>query len=122
VLTQEEQDTFHSWAVTAVERFGTRATILRETSWQAAQRFGPSAFDFVFLDGDHSYSGVVADISAWASKIKPRGLLCGHDYYADFKERPFPKIEVRRAVDEFVAAAGLQLELGGDMTWFVRMP
>jgi hypothetical protein len=34
--------------------------------------------DMVFLDGDHEYEGVVADIEAWYPKTQK--LLCGHDY------------------------------------------
>jgi hypothetical protein len=34
--------------------------------------------DMVFLDGDHEYEAVVADIAAWLPKT--RKLLCGHDY------------------------------------------
>lgn len=35
--------------------------------------------DMVFLDGDHSYEAVLADIDAWLPKT--RKLLCGHDYW-----------------------------------------
>ncbi len=46
----------------------------------AANRFDPGSLDWVFIDADHSYAAVVADIAAWAPKLKPGGLLSGHDY------------------------------------------
>jgi len=45
----------------------------------------------VFIDGNHSYGHVRADIAAWRPKLKPGGLLCGHDFHME---------GVRRAVTE----------------------
>ena len=36
----------------------------------------------VFLDGDHSEMGVLADIEAWRPKVMPGGMMAGHDYFA----------------------------------------
>ena len=40
----------------------------------------PGPIGFVFIDGDHSYEAVKADIAAWMPRIKPGGFLAGHDY------------------------------------------
>lgn len=37
--------------------------------------------DIVFIDGDHTYEAVCADIRAWAPHIKPGGIMCLHDVY-----------------------------------------
>ncbi len=54
-------------------------TILRKTSMEALSLV-PDGADIVFIDGDHSYSHVKADILAWKDKVRPGGLLSGHDY------------------------------------------
>ena len=36
-------------------------------------------FDLVFVDGDHSYAAVLADIQAAGGLIKDGGVLCGDD-------------------------------------------
>lgn len=51
--------------------------------------------DLVYLDADHSYEAVAADIAAWAPRA--RVVLCGDDY-----TRNWPG--VRRAVDEMGGA------------------
>lgn len=63
-------------------------------SVQAAETFKDRRFDMVFIDGDHTYESVRADILSWRGLLRPGGLLCGHDYtHADWPD-------VKRAVDE----------------------
>lgn len=65
--------------------------IIRENSNIAYTHIGQK-LDFVFLDGDHSYESVQSDIYLWSTKIKPSGILMGHDYC---------KKSVKKAVDEY---------------------
>jgi predicted O-methyltransferase YrrM len=59
---------------------GVRARLLVEPSADAARHFDDASLDVVFVDGDHTAEGVRADITAWLPKLKPGGVLCGHDY------------------------------------------
>lgn len=99
---------------------GDRRTIVHSDSGAAARGRRDGTLDFVFVDADHTYSGASRDIQAWAPKLKPGGLLCGHDY--DRPDLPNVQWGVKQAVDEFAEASGLTVELGGDHTWFIRMP
>jgi len=65
--------------------FGERSTLLRLTSVMAAKTFADASQDFVFIDADHRKESVAADIKAWREKVKPGGLLCGHDYSPRFQ-------------------------------------
>lgn len=38
------------------------------------------SFDFVFIDAEHTFDAVTADITAWFPLIRPGGLLMGHDF------------------------------------------
>jgi Methyltransferase domain len=69
----------------------TNLVAIRESSPEAAALV-PDDVDMVFLDGDHEYEAVVADIAAWLPKT--RKMLCGHDY----NHPKFPG--VAKAVDE----------------------
>jgi uncharacterized Rossmann fold enzyme len=116
-LSDETQEEYLLKAIERTEFARGRRYIMRSRSVDAAMVV-PGTFDFVFLDADHSYEGCKADIAAWLPKVKPGGWLGGHDY-----ENPdFPKFGVTRAVDEFVAANGLELELAENLCWFVKIP
>ena len=52
--------------------------LIRKASVEAAPMFGTRAADFVFLDADHDYDSVKADLEAWEPVC--RGLIAGHDY------------------------------------------
>jgi hypothetical protein len=91
---------------------------LRMHSQQAAALFPDGSLDFTYIDADHRYDAVRADLHAWWPKVRAGGLLCGHDYgvYGDATG----EWGVRRAVDEFVSGIGRKLLLGADGTWCVE--
>lgn len=37
--------------------------------------------DLVYIDGDHSYEGVMADCYHWYKQLSPNGFLAGHDIF-----------------------------------------
>lgn len=64
----------------AVEKYETRTTIIRGRSVETSSKFDDGFFDFIYLDANHSYQAVMADLDAWINKIRPGGLFAGHDY------------------------------------------
>lgn len=74
--------------------------ILRQRSVEAAASLPDESLDWVYIDGDHSYDGVKADLEAYYRTVKPGGLMAGDDYGhvgSWFEDG------VTRAVDEFAA-------------------
>jgi hypothetical protein len=54
--------------------------INRNPSTIAAKDFADGSLDFVFLDASHDKDSVEHDILAWWKKLKPSGVMAGHDY------------------------------------------
>lgn len=53
--------------------------------WRASKEGGVTGeFDFVFLDGDHSYEGRVSDLVAWYPLVKKGGILAGGLLHSSF--------------------------------------
>ncbi len=69
--------------------------IKKMKSSDAAADFLNETADLIFLDGDHSFGGCYTDLNAWYSKLKPNGILIGHDYANCFEGIP-------KAVKKFV--------------------
>jgi GR25 family glycosyltransferase involved in LPS biosynthesis/predicted O-methyltransferase YrrM len=45
-----------------------------------ASRYPDKSIDFLFIDGDHSFEGVMKDIQAWLPKMKEGGVIAGDDF------------------------------------------
>lgn len=59
---------------------GRGARLERQRSLEAAAEIESESLDFVFVDGDHRYEAVLADILAYKPKIRKGGLLIGDDF------------------------------------------
>lgn len=83
---------------------------LEMSSSDANEKIIEDDFDFIYIDGDHTYDFVKNDIEIWYPKVKKEGILCGHDYVWD---------GVKKAVDEFVLKYNLDLKIYDDSSWSV---
>lgn len=54
--------------------------IRRETSMEAVKDFKDNSLDFVYIDGNHDFLNVAQDIHYWTKKVRPGGIVAGHDY------------------------------------------
>ena len=77
-----------------------RHSINRKYSDDAANDYRDEFFDFIFIDGLHTYDQVKKDCKNYYPKLKRGGIFSGHDYYT-IKG-------VRDAVREFAIEQGLK--------------
>ncbi len=104
-VSQEEQDHLYLETQVRLARHGERSEIWRLTSLEAAALIPDGSLDFAYIDARHDYESVLEDLAAWFPKVKPGGILAGHDYAdIEFKENVFG---VKSAVDEFFEARGI---------------
>lgn len=81
--------------------------LLNMTSLEAARIIVNESVDVVYIDAMHHYHAVQADITAWWPKVRPCGLLAGHDYLLDVIDETV--FTVKPAVQEFARKEGLML-------------
>jgi len=64
--------------VTVIHDFSTKESVINS--------FPNAYFDFVYIDGDHSYKGAKSDLTNYYAKVKKGGVIAGHDYCCSSKE------------------------------------
>ena len=105
-----------------MKQYGERVRIIRALSVEAAATFADDYLDFVYIDANHAYLAIKADMAAWWPKLKPGGLFSGHDYFnatpnvantPDIRDDPIPESllvwGVKPAVEEFADAHGKEI-------------
>lgn len=53
---------------------------IRGKSIDALESIKDESCDFVYIDGDHRYEGVLADLNGWRPKLREGGVMAGHDW------------------------------------------
>ena len=74
----------------------SRVVILRQFSIDAVKQFSDESLDWVYIDANHGYEAIKADLDLWWPKVKKGGVLSGHDYAVR------PSFGVVQAVNEFL--------------------
>jgi predicted O-methyltransferase YrrM len=54
--------------------------VLACRSWEASTFFDEHEVDLVWVDAGHDFVSAKADLDAWHSRVKPGGILAGHDW------------------------------------------
>lgn len=80
----------------------------QEADSKLAARMSMEPCDVVFIDASHDHENVKRDVNEWLPKLKPGGLMCGHDWGSSF-----PGVE--KAVREVLGNP--QLAVGNIWQW-----
>jgi Methyltransferase domain len=73
----------------------------------------PGQFDVAFVDGDHSYEGVTADIFALRGRVMKQGAVMFHDFFHTANADPGePRMKVAYAVNKHAPASNLAFRGG----------
>lgn len=82
----------------------------RKTSDDAVTDFEDKMFDFIFIDGLHTYDQVLKDCRNYYSKLKPGGIFSGHDYTL---------IDgVNKSVNQFAKEIGKEIKTMDTDSWY----
>lgn len=82
-IDQEHNDKTKEIAIKNLAKFGDRFVSLFTMDSKDAllyDGFDDNYFDFIFIDGDHSFDGALFDIANYYDKVKVGGIFAGHDY------------------------------------------
>lgn len=60
--------------------YSDKTVFIYKKSKRASNMFNDGFFDAVYIDGDHRQEQVYNDIKSWYPKVKPGGVIGGHDF------------------------------------------
>lgn len=92
----QEQSILDDAKEKALERLGQfpgRFTVLEMFSLDAAEHVPDESLDYVYIDGNHDFAHVYSDLAAWSKKVRPGGIVSGHDYSVISKIPSFQVVE-----------------------------
>jgi len=119
-----EPDVHLSLARAQTEFAVDRRMLLVSRSLTAAKLIPDRSLDWVYIDAGHGYDDVYDDLRAWTPKVKPGGLVAGHDYLDPVQKKWIGRYKhgVKTAVDEFVAEFGYELRVRSRATYQFEVP
>lgn len=79
-VRDEVHDKFYEKTLENTKPYQHKLEIHRMYSTVAAKKFEKESMDFIYIDARHDYCGVKEDIELYWSKLKPGGIIAGHDY------------------------------------------
>jgi len=78
--TQEKQDDHKEMAKGRLSCYESKCIWLEEMSDTASLKFTDGSIDILYVDGDHSFDGVLLDIEKYHKKMKKGGLIIFDDW------------------------------------------
>jgi len=109
------RENVQSWA----KKNDLKIDIIVNFSVEAAKLFEDGYFDFVYIDANHVYKEVIADLEAWYPKIRKGGMLAGHDYCNWARDDGNIVINCKDGIDYFMKKNNKEkdLMLTGENDW-----
>lgn len=83
-VSQAKLDGFYERTAQRIDQFNRptrRVELIRKYSVEAAHRWEDGLLDAVYIDANHEFSHVVADLAAWVPKVRVGGIVSGHDFF-----------------------------------------
>ena len=108
LVTEDVEQTFRA----NMRDLGITVEVIVAPPVAAAATFPLASIDRVFLDGSHDGPSVAKDLVAWSERLRPDGILAGHDYGPNHPE-------LCAAVDAFASERGLAIRRGPRDIWWL---
>lgn len=112
-LSQIEFDELYNFVKNRLSKYENRYEHIRMLSGEAIGEI-IGQLDGVFIDANHTYEGILDDLSIWFLKIRDGGIIGGHEYdHRNYQD-------VKKGIDEFFNRFGWVVNQEGESAWWVQ--
>jgi hypothetical protein len=91
-LSKEKADARYKLCVKNLLPYEDRIKYMKMESMEAARKVKDESLDFVYIDGLHEFDPVMMDLIMWSKKVRPGGIVSGHDYYSFYQSGVIPAV------------------------------
>lgn len=77
-IAQDKVDELYARAVKRLAPYN--AKLIKGLSLDVVKTFEDESLDFVYIDANHTYEHVYADVTEWIKKVRRGGIIAGHDF------------------------------------------
>lgn len=77
---QSWHDENYRSTIELLRKFKEKPIILKGVSNEMAKKVADNTLGLLYLDGDHSYEGVMKDLHSWYDKVVKGGIIASHDF------------------------------------------
>ena len=120
-VTKEIYEGFYENVLKIQVKHGlNRFRLLKMWSMDAIREFLPNSLDFVYIDGNHNFDFVMQDIIEWSKRVKPGGIVAGHDFTR--RNLHGEGCAVVPAVQTYVACHGIKRWYLTESTRYEQLP
>ena len=106
----DKQARYYELAKERLAPYEGRFSLIKKYSMDAVKDYKDNSVDFVYIDGNHNFINVANDISEWSKKVKPGGIIMGHDF--THNDVGYERTDVDYVVKAWTEAHGIKI-------WFV---
>jgi len=104
------------WATVNFHQLREKVIPMVGKSTDILPTLGDRQYDFVFIDGDHSYEGVRYDLEQALRLVKPGGTIALHDYHREQESAEWQEGEMALGITKALDESGIPIaELVGTL-------
>jgi len=83
-FSSESAERCYRTACDRISKYRAKSFIKRMKGCDALDEVPDESLDFVYIDAGHSFDDAIIDIINWSKKVRPGGVVSGHDYYISY--------------------------------------
>ncbi len=88
-----------------------KTELIQAFAEEVVDNYEDESFDFIYIDGDHSYEGCKKDLDMWYPKLRKGGFFGGHDFTGNWNSMFNKGYGVQKAVCEFLDEQNKKLQI-----------